>query len=169
MVVPAFVKFESLWKVDLRNVVFAPLLFPVFPEYIPGVKWIVPPVPFLAAVRTRQTQCKWMVQHYRGPRCNTKGFCFHLFLCRTFIMVACNCNSKGTRLLSTQQKRAILYSGIFSLSMKIHYMVHTKKKVIYMYCQVLYIAKTANPKNKMKLLNHLITHLQFLSRIPFEN
>jgi len=48
---------------------------------------------------------------------------------------------------------------------------HTKKKAIYiyMYCQVLYIAKTANPKNKMKLLNHLITHLQFLSRIPFEN
>jgi hypothetical protein len=58
MVVPAFVKIEPLREMDLRNVVFAPLLFPVFPEYIPGVKRIVPPVPFLAAVRTRQTQCK---------------------------------------------------------------------------------------------------------------
>lgn len=58
MVVPAFVKLEPLGEMDLGNEILAPLLFPVFPEYTPGVKRVVPLVAFLAAVGTSQAQCK---------------------------------------------------------------------------------------------------------------
>lgn len=122
MVVPAFVKLEPLREVDLRNVIFAPFLFPVFPEYIPGIKWTVPPVPLLAAVRTSQAQCEWTAQHYQYPSLQHKKiYCFHLFRCRTFIMVACSCNKKETKQLSSTTTMKYKQAGI---------------ETSYMYCQV---------------------------------
>jgi len=54
IVVSTFVKLEPLRKVDLMDGIFAPVLVPVFPEYIPGIKQVLPWVPFISTVITRK-------------------------------------------------------------------------------------------------------------------